>query len=55
MSPWRQVCNAMENVVITLATLESAIAQHGRSGDTKFPTFVQLSEAWKNRCGWQLL
>lgn len=38
------VCNEMENVVITLATLESAIAENGRSGDEKFPTFVQLAE-----------
>ena len=30
---------------ITLATLESAIAENGRSGDEKFPTFVQLADA----------
>eukprot|EP00435_Cladocopium_sp_Y103_P044576 s452_g12.t1 len=30
---------------ITLATLESAIAENGRSGDDKFPTFVQLADA----------
>eukprot|EP00438_Fugacium_kawagutii_P034887 Skav224133 [mRNA] locus=scaffold462:54062:63863:- [translate_table: standard] len=30
---------------ITLATLESAIAENGRSGDSKFPTFVKLSDS----------
>jgi hypothetical protein len=30
---------------IPLATLESAIAENGRSGDEKFPTFVQLADA----------
>eukprot|EP00434_Breviolum_minutum_P000571 symbB.v1.2.000496.t3/scaffold11.1/size528188/45 len=47
--PWQHdlfasVCNTTENIVIALATLESAIAEHGRSGNRKFKTFVQLSE-----------
>lgn len=39
----------LPNPRITLATLESAIAENGRSGDSKFPTFVKLSDSGRFR------
>ena len=37
-------CTKTEYLVIAMAALESVIAEHGRSGGKKFPTFVQLAE-----------
>ena len=36
-------CRETEYLVIAVAALESAIAEHGRHADKKFPTFVKLS------------
>lgn len=33
-----------EYMAIALAALESAVAEHGRAGEKKFPTFVKLAE-----------
>ena len=38
------VCTKTKYLVIALAALESVIAEQGRSGGKKFPTFVQLAE-----------
>ncbi|CAK9085814.1 Uncharacterized protein SCF082_LOCUS40629 [Durusdinium trenchii] len=52
--PWQhnlfnQVCLFTDYLVIALAAVESAAAEHGRSQDPKFPTFVKLSETASNR------
>ncbi|CAJ1459819.1 unnamed protein product [Effrenium voratum] len=38
-----RICRETEYLVIAVAALESAIAEHGRHADKKFPTFVKLS------------
>lgn len=38
------VCTKTKYLVIALAALESVIAEQGRAGGKKFPTFVQLAE-----------
>jgi len=42
------ICRLTDSLIIATASLESAIAEHGRDGDAKFATFVQLSKISPN-------
>lgn len=44
-----RACTKTEYLVIAMAALESVIAEHGRSGGKKFPTFVKLAATATNK------
>lgn len=55
-----EVCTKTEYMVIALAAVESAVAEAGRSGDSKFATFRQLAKTSESTggafpCGFSML